>query len=244
MSNKLKINKNAKVTITDDIDSEDEIQEVQELEDTKLAVIQEAKPDNKQNEKKRRNLSPDEICKNLKFTKSLEELTEKVNIHTQFLKDLKNELKKLEINYNQDINKVHKSKRKREPGTVPLGFVSEKLLSDGMAKLIHVEKGTKMSMPEYTKKFNSELRSRGLLYEKDKRVFRTDAEIRKVFGFEESINKSTDYKDKQGFNFATLQGHLSRLMKEKANKEKEKEILNVEDVKQKPKVNKVLTVSA
>lgn len=156
---------------------------------------------------------PDDLVKTLKFAKHLETLTQTLNNHLKVIKDIKSELKKLETSYAQDINKVYKSKRKRATDAKPIGFIVGKVLPDELAKIIGVPNGTLMSMPEYTRKFYKELVARKLIYEKDGRVFRTDNEIKKVFNINDSVNKSTDHKDKTGFNFSTLQGYLSKAMK-------------------------------
>lgn len=163
--------------------------------------------------KQRDNSIPEDIMTSLKFTKNLESVTEKLNNQLKIIKDLRQELKKLEVSYNQDINKVYKSKRKKAPSAKAIGFIAGKPLPNELAKIIGVPDGTIMSMPDYTREIYKEIKKRKLVYSEDARVFRVDNELKKVFDIDDSVNKSTIYTDKSGFNFSTLQGYLSRAMK-------------------------------
>lgn len=172
---------------------------------------------------------PHTLHETLKFTEGLEEFKKKIDTHISTLKLLKNDLKKLESSYHHDLTKVWKNKRKKPKNYEKNGFVKNKALPDKLAKLINVENGTEMSMPEYTSKFyENVLNKRGLLYEKDKRVFRADKELMELFNLPNSVNESTHYKDKNGFNFSTLQKYFSKLMKDQVqynyDSDKENEI--------------------
>jgi chromatin remodeling complex protein RSC6 len=61
---------------------------------------------------------------------------------------------------------------------------------------------------------HSVLKERKLCDEKDHRIFRPDTQMRKVFGLSDSVMTSTSHKDTNGFNFMTLQKHISRCLKQ------------------------------
>lgn len=173
---------------------------------------QQVKEDLKQTKK---NLMPNDLKDVLKFNNGLGELKNKIDSEISTLKQLKGELKKLETNYQQDLLKVWKSKKKRATNGDKTGFIKNKKLPNKLALLIGVPEGTEMSMPAYTSKFYEEvLNKKNLLFDKDKRVFRADKELMELFDLPESVNQSNDYKDKKGFNFSTLQKYFSKIMKE------------------------------
>lgn len=159
-------------------------------------------------EKKKRIYQPEEISLDLNFQKNLENIYEQLNKQTEIIKNLKASMKKLENDYVHDINKAHKAKRSKTQRK-DSGFISKRLVPNELAKFINCEEGQEMSMPTYTKKFCEELKIRGLFYEKDKRVYRADKEVKKLFDFDDKINKSVSSTDKNGFNFSTLQKNIS-----------------------------------
>jgi hypothetical protein len=167
--------------------------------------------------KRRSNTLPVELESELKFKNELQHLRDEVVRQTSALKSLKLSLKKLESSYNSDINRVYKSRRRKTGPLKPTGFVKALALPKDLAELINVSAGTEMSMPEYTKRFYRMLQEKGLLYDKDGRVLRADKKIMKVFGLDKKVNESTDYRDKEGFNFFTLQKHIARVNKQSAS---------------------------
>ena len=46
---------------------------------------------------------------------------------------------------------------------------------------------------------------------KDKRILRTDPDIRRVLGVTEEVDMSIDPKDPNGLNFFTLQKHIAKV---------------------------------
>lgn len=153
---------------------------------------------------------PEELEKELKFKKQLSILKEKVTELTNSNRKLQTALKKLEATYDHDINKMYKAKKKR-PHTKDTGFIKKKPLPQSLASLIGEQEGVLMSMPNYTKRFFAMLKEKGLFYSEDGRVFRANDEIKKVFGLSDSVNLSTDNKDKNGLNLYNLQTHISKI---------------------------------
>lgn len=186
----------------------------------------------------KKNIMPDDLKKVLKFNETLTDLKKKIGTEIDTLKQLKGELRKMEQNYQQDLMKVWKSKKKRANSGDKTGFIKNKRLPKKLADLIGVAEGTEMSMPTYTSKFYEQvLNKKGLLYEKDKRVFRANKELMEILGLPESVNNSTDYRDKNGFNFSTLQKYFSKIMKEEGDNEEIRND-NVEKLKEKVNVEK------
>lgn len=166
---------------------------------------------------------PVELERELKFKTALNELRNEITTQTRVLKDLKSGVKKLETSYQHDINKAVKAKRRKNGPNKPTGFVKELELPKELADLINVPEGTKISMPSYTKKFYEMLKRENLFYENDGRVLRANDQIKKVFNLPDSVNESTNYKDKNGFNFYTLQKHIAAVNKDLRGKAMAKE---------------------
>jgi chromatin remodeling complex protein RSC6 len=146
----------------------------------------------------------------LKFINTLSTLKLQMNDQSKVLKEMKDNIKKLESVYYSDINKVIKHKKKRSGTHKATGFIKKSPLPKEMALLIGVDEGAEYSTPEYTKEIYRVLNNRNLLYKTDNRVFRVDDELKKVFNLTDKVNTSINYKDKDGFNFTTIQSHLSK----------------------------------
>jgi len=139
------------------------------------------------------------------FARQLEEMREQFRHLTSFSK-------KLAISYNQDVNRVSKRKPKRNPPSQPTGFIKQMVVPERLAKFIGVPAGSSLSGPEITSKVWEQMRSRNLVYSEDKRVLRTNKEVSAVFGVPESVNKSTHFKDPNGFNFCTIQKFIANVL--------------------------------
>lgn len=149
----------------------------------------------------------------LRFGSQFSLLQEEMKAIGKKLGNVSMSLKKLESAYNADIKKVKKTKQKRNGSHVATGFAVAKPVPEKLAKFIGVNPGTELTGPEVTKKVWSQLKEKGLTYEKDKRVFRTNAEVSELFNVPKSVNKSVDHKDKAGFNFCNLQTFIANALK-------------------------------
>ena len=165
----------------------------------------------------------EDVVSQLRFIKSFDEFQHKLDSQLNELKILRTESKRLLLSYEQDLQKVQKSKRKRRTNFEPTGFIKKSLLPNDLADLLNVEHGTLLSTPEITKRFYAVLDERKLYDEKDHRIFRPDLQTRKVFGLSPDVLLSDSYKDKNGFNFMTLQKHLSQCLKQ-VNNQKSSEV--------------------
>jgi len=164
---------------------------------------------------------PAEVVSQLKFEAIYSAMQQKIDSHLAGLKLLRSEAKKLQSAYEGDLNRVRKSKKKRSGKFQPTGFIKETTLPNDLADLIGVQHGTKMSTPALTSKLYEVFEQRGSFLEKsngkrNRRVFVADAEMLRVFGLPKEVNDSTDFNDMNGFNFKTLQKHISRCLKRNA----------------------------
>jgi hypothetical protein len=182
---------------------------------TKTSSTKTASTENssKPSSKSRKREIPQEVKEQLNFTDKLHQLQTKFHDLKKEVQNCEAELKTLEKAYNQDLQLVHKSKNKRTGERKKTGFVLKILLPEGMAKLIGEKNGTYMSLPEYTKRFYQILDQRNLRYAENKKVFRADEEILRVFNLPASVNTSTNPEDKEGFNFHTLQKIFAQVCK-------------------------------
>jgi hypothetical protein len=148
-----------------------------------------------------------------RFRRALSELRTELETQQRSVKDFRGYIKKLESAYQFDLSRASKHRKRKTSQVKPTGFVKELELPKELADLIGVEVGTRLSMPSYTKKFYEMLKQNKLFYEKDGRVLRANAEIKRVFNLPDSVNESVDYKDKNGFNFYNLQNHIAAVNK-------------------------------
>lgn len=161
----------------------------------------------------------------LKFDPQLTVIQEEIKSIREKLQTLNSNLKKLESAYRHDIKKVRKHKQKRNGPHAPTGFAKPQPVPDKLAKFIGVKSGTELTGPTITSKVWTQLKERGLTYEKDRRVFRTDKEVSELFNVPSSVNKSQDHRDKKGFNFCNLQTYIANALnagKPRGEKIKEK----------------------
>lgn len=138
---------------------------------------------------------------------------EMINKITQDYRANRDAIRELKKQYRQEIKAAKKNSRKRKANK-KTGFTKSEVVPLKLAKLIGVKKGTTMARTQVTKEIYSVIKDRELYYEKDKRVLRADKEIRKVFGLPNSVNKSTDPRDKNGFNFFNIQTYIANCYNE------------------------------
>jgi chromatin remodeling complex protein RSC6 len=159
----------------------------------------------------------EELVSQLRFMNSYNDLQKRIEEQFNYLKTLRTEVRKLVSAYEHDMQRVQKSKRRRRANFEPTGFIKKSLLPNDLADLVGVAHGTEMSTPELTKRFYAVLKERNLCDEKDHRIFRPDTQMRRVFNLPDSVMTSTSHKDLNGFNFMTLQKHISTCLKQHNN---------------------------
>jgi hypothetical protein len=139
-------------------------------------------------------------------------------------------VKKLEAAYKHDIKRAALKKHKRTGEYKPVGFAKPTAVPAPLATFLGIAPGTLLPGPKITSLVWDQLNSRNLLCEDNNRMFRTNAEVTKIFGVPPSVNKSTSHEDKNGFNFTTLQTYISKALgRGKEVNTKEDELENVSD---------------
>lgn len=158
----------------------------------------------------------------LKFFSQLEEVKASLRAVSEQQRSLSTLVKKLETAYAHDVKKVSQRKQKRHGEYKPTGFAKESPVPNPLASFIGVQAGTLLSGPDITKKIWEQLQIRGLQHT-DARVFRTNAEVTKVFGVPASVNECTKHDDPNGFNFCNLQKYIARAMGKVPKSDKKKD---------------------
>lgn len=130
------------------------------------------------------------------------------------LKILRNDIKKLTKIRNQEIKKITKIKNNNK-NKYKTGFMKAKKIPDKLAKYLNLDKDTTMVRNDLVKIMYNKIRSEGMINNDDKRIFRPDDELIKIFGLNKEIVLNTnDPKNKECFSFFTLQKHLANLYNE------------------------------
>jgi chromatin remodeling complex protein RSC6 len=105
------------------------------------------------------------------------------------------------------MKKVEKMKKKRSGNRKPTGFENPHNIPNKFADFLNVEHGCKMTGPEITKKMWEVLKEKGLISDKDGRVFKVTTEVMNVFKLSKEALKVTKM-DKNGFNMFNLQKYI------------------------------------
>ena len=128
---------------------------------------------------------------------------------TEDYKRNKEDIQKLKKMYMIDIKNAKKNKSKKD-NKMNSGITKQQKVPPKLCKLLNINQNITMSRVEITKKIYDLIQQRNLYYKDDKRVFRADNDFKKVFNLPDSVNDSIDPKDKNGFNFYTLQSHIKK----------------------------------
>jgi chromatin remodeling complex protein RSC6 len=125
-------------------------------------------------------------------------------------KEQRDELRSLLKQYKHELRSAKKStKQKKVPSQT--GFTRPTTVPDDLATFVGVEKGTIMPRTKLTKEVYKVFNERGLHYEKDKRVLRTDDQVRNLFGLSKDVDNSVAYNDPNGLNFFTIQKYIAKV---------------------------------
>lgn len=149
-------------------------------------------------------------CEEYKFIDMHQGLLQQVHSLNKELKELKRNINKFYSAYKQDIKKARKTGAKRKDSDKLSGFNGPNRIPDIMADFLGVEHGTCMSRSKLGSKFNKAFREKGLYYEKDKRIFRANDAVKKMFDVTDEINNVTDARDKTGLTIYTLQTFIAK----------------------------------
>jgi hypothetical protein len=147
-----------------------------------------------------------------KFNAQLVNVNEQLKMATKIIRTLATQVKKLEAAYKHDFKRAGLKKHKRKGEYKPVGFAKPTAVPAPLAKFLGIVPGTLLPGSKISSLVWDELTKRNLVCENDNRVFKTNAEVSKIFGVPDSVNKSTTYNDKNGFNFTTIQTYISKAM--------------------------------
>ena len=153
-----------------------------------------------------------DIENEMKFKIELNLMRSKLKTHTEIIRDLKTSLNKLEQLYDHDISKTKKIRKQQKNKNTPSGFIKQKPLCQELAELINVPADTLMSLPEYLKKFNIMMKENNMIDTKDKRIFRPNDKIKKLFGLNDNV-ETAQYNDTNVFSIKNLSKYISYFSK-------------------------------
>ena len=203
-----------KEEVEEEEEEDDEEEEVKEVEKKELTK--------KQKKEELETELDNEFAKIAKFSKVYKEFRENMENACIAIKKATATTKKINKMYHEDIRKARHMKRKN-PNRKPTGFAKEKEFPDNMLDFIGVPRGTKMAMPQYTKRIWQVLKDKKLVTKKDSknngdgRIIRVNNELQKVFNLTDdmvkTMNETKDSKDVNGLNFMTLQSYISKALK-------------------------------
>jgi hypothetical protein len=166
---------------------------------------------------------------NDKFEEKLKAVQDEFAKLKEVVKSVNDSLKKMQTLHSIELNKLKKKKFRVNSDRQPTGFAKKRVVTGKLADFLGVESGSELSGPEITKKVWEELKNRDLNYKgdekngikADKRVLRVDKEVSELFKVPLSVNKSTNCKDVNGFNFGNLQKYIKNATDDSTNKNSE-----------------------
>ena len=136
-----------------------------------------------------------------------DQISEEIDSNNRKILELQREnkrlYKKLTNSHKSEVKKARN--KKRRPNSEPTGFAKSKTVGGKFADWLGVDRGSQHTGPEISNMFWEKMKTLGLQYEGDGRIFRTNKETCELFGIKKSVNKSTDHKDKKGFNMNNYQ---------------------------------------
>jgi len=197
----------------EDINTDDEEEKSEQKEEDTKELTKKEKKDKMELE------LDNEFSKVAKFGKVYKEFSDSVVEMGKLMKKISITTKKMNKMYLEDIHKARHLKRKNL-SRKPTGFNKERDFNDELLDLIDVPHGTKMSMPQYTKKLWETLKEKKLLEEDDARIIRVNDSIKTAFNLTNEqvkvMNNSKKFRDKNGLNFTTLQSYISKALNNKS----------------------------
>lgn len=209
-------------------------------EEVKPVVIEEEKPVVVDEEKQEETEHQTDVSQT-KFEEHLVLIQDSVNELKKKLQTLNSELKRLETVHKSELKRARTKKNKRSEKHKPTGFARLRPVSGRLAEFIGEKDGSELSGPAITQKVWNELKRRGLTYGPDHRVIHVDDEVSEIFFVDKAVNKSTNPRDYNGFNFGNVQFYIKQAMEGKRLEKpprKEKPKQEQVETKTKPKKEK------
>jgi hypothetical protein len=140
---------------------------------------------------------------------------------TDFYKQQRSEIKKIKREYKKFMTK---NNMRKNPKDCNAGIHKKEVIPKSLSKLFDVDDSTTASRSELGGKFNKLFKSRGLVFDKDKRIMRVDDELAGIFGVDlntiNGCNNIGDAKTK-GICILNIQKHIKQIFE--SNKENNNE---------------------
>jgi hypothetical protein len=174
-----------------------------------------------------------------KSTINAQHVLDIINNSIKELKTAKSYVTKMVKMYQNEIKKLNNIKNKKHEKRKDTGVMKASIVPKKISDYLGLEEGSKMIRNQVVSKFYQKIKEKDLFLERDKRVFRVDAELMKIFDLNESVNNSTNAKDKEnGFNFYNLPTHIAKIYREEKQIEQNKKakIEKKRRKKKKPKI--------
>ena len=165
-------------------------------------------------------------------------------LHTRRKEDFTSikKLQKLKSRTSKQLNKLPKKKNKSNESRKATGFGEDSAVPPEFKKLLNIEED-KIRRTSISKLLHRYLKDNNLKDVKDKRIHRVNDEIQEAFDLTreqvETMNASTNSKDKDGFNFYNVQNYIKYVYDK--NKMAEKVVGTVEVVTEPVKVVEAVT---
>lgn len=146
------------------------------------------------------------------FEEKMKKIYENIN-YLRTLHDKEIKLKEVEDGYlnsnsnsnlNSGINNVENTNMIQEEKKI--------MIPSKLAKFLNINEKIELTKKILLQKVWQEFEKRNLIYEKNKRVLRVDAEASELFEIPISVNNSIDHRDKNGFNYSLLQKKVENML--------------------------------
>lgn len=123
------------------------------------------------------------------------------------LKSVESELKAFKVAYNKEQKKYNKApKRKTSSGNH--GILEESKITPELAAFLNVDKDTSIRRPQVTKAIGNYVRENNLANPDNKRIFKTDDNLKKILGEPRFLIEKKNPALGEGFSYFNLQSYL------------------------------------
>lgn len=127
-------------------------------------------------------------------------LNEQLKITKELVRDLRIVKKRIQVKGKPDKRKMK-------------GFTKLEDIPEDVCNLLGISYPSEITRNELANKLRDLLKKRKLIYQEDKRIYRVDEEISKIFNIDMSVNEIIDSKDKSGFNMYNIHRYLANKIK-------------------------------
>lgn len=123
------------------------------------------------------------------------------------LKSVESELKAFKVAYSKEQKKYNKApKRKTSSGNH--GILEESKITPELAAFLNVDKDTSIRRPQVTKAIGNYVRENNLANPDNKRIFKTDDNLKKILGEPRFLIEKKNPALGEGFSYFNLQSYL------------------------------------